>query len=233
MNTKTMLITGTSKGIGKYLADYYLNKGFIVFGYSRGNKTVEHKNYVHFLGDVSDEKTINELFKSIRKNYNTLDVLINNAGIASMNHVLLTPQKTVVDIFQTNFIGTFNFCRAAAKLMLKNKFGRIINFSTVASPLNLEGEAAYASSKSAIEKFTKILAKELGTYNITVNCIGPTPIKTELIKSVPSNKIEALLSYQSIKRYGEFTDISNVIDFFLRKESDFITGQIIYLGGIS
>ena len=116
--------------------------------------------------------------------------------------------------------------------MYKNNFGRIINFTTVAVPLNLEGESIYASSKAAVSSLTKILSKELADYGITVNSLGPTPIRTDLIKSIPKNKINKLIERQAIKRFGSFKDISNVIDFFVDEKSDFITGQIIYLGGI-
>ena len=117
--------------------------------------------------------------------------------------------------------------------MMKNKCGRIVNFSTVAVPLKLEGEAIYASSKAAIVKLTEIMSKEFANLGITVNAIGPTPIETDLIKSVPKEKMDNLMNVQSIKRYGELSDISNVINFFIKKESDFITGQTVYLGGIS
>jgi 3-oxoacyl-[acyl-carrier protein] reductase len=96
----------------------------------------------------------------------------------------------------------------------------------------LEGEAIYAASKIAVEKLTKIMAKEVGNWGITINCIGPTPIDTDLIRAVPKNKIDKLLDQQAIKRLGSYGDVSNAIDFFIRKESSFITGQIIYLGGL-
>jgi 3-oxoacyl-[acyl-carrier protein] reductase len=230
--TQVMLITGTRKGIGRYLADYYAQKGFQVVGCSREASDFEHKNYSHFCLDVSDEMKAKRMFSEIRKTYGRLDALINNAGIASMNHFMLTPLKTAQKVFDTNVIGTFLFCREAAKLMQQRRYGRIVNFSTVATPLKLEGEAVYASSKAAIVSLTEVLARELGPLGITVNSVGPTPIKTDLIRAVPQEKISALLARQAIARFGEFRDISNVIDFFLSPESDFVTGQNIYLGGI-
>jgi 3-oxoacyl-[acyl-carrier protein] reductase len=182
--------------------------------------------------DVSDEISVKKLFNLIRTEQSRLDILINNAGSASMNHFLLTPLSTVENLFKVNFIGTFLFTREAAKLMSKNKFGRIINFSTVAVPLRLEGEAVYAALKASIVNLTETLSKELSIYGITVNCIGPTPINTDLIKSVPKNKIQELINTQSIKRVGDFNDIINVINFYISPESNFITGQTIYLGGI-
>jgi len=233
MNEKQIiLITGTRKGIGRHLAEYYSHKGHHVIGCSRRPVEYELTNYKHFCLDVSEEAVVKQLFADIYKLHNRLDVLINNAGIASMNHILLTPMKTVKKILNTNFTGTFLFCREAAKLMQKNRFGRIVNFSTVAVPLKLEGEAVYASSKAAVISLTQILAKELAKFGITTNAIGPTPVKTDLIRSVPEQKLEDLINRQAIRRYGEFRDIANVIDFFIKPESDFVTGQVIYLGGI-
>ena len=229
---KNILITGSSRGIGRYLVNYYIENGFTVFGCSRSKNTYENQNYHHFLLDVSNEEDVKNMFREIRKGFKVLDFLINNAGVASMNHSLLTNIDTLKKIFDTNMVGTFLLCREAAKLMQTNNFGRIINFSTVAVPLNLEGEAIYASSKASVEKFTQILAKELGSYGITVNAIGPTPIQTDLIKSIPDSKIKNLINNQAIKRLGEFEDVVNVIDFFLNPKSSFITGQVIYLGGV-
>ena len=231
--SKVMLITGTSKGIGKYLSEYYLKKGFIVAGCSRGSSGIEDKNYVHYSLDASDENKVVFMVRDVEKKFGGIDVLINNAGIASMNHILLTPVSTLKKIFETNFTGTFLFTREAAKIMLKKKSGKIINFTSVAAPLKLEGEAIYAASKSAIENFTKISAKELSEFGITVNAVGPTPISTDLIKGVPDEKMKALVNTQLIKRYGEFDDVTNVIDFFIDGRSGFITGQVIYLGGIN
>lgn len=227
-----MLITGTRKGIGRFLVEHYTSKGFLVVGCSRGEVDYTFQNYRHFCLDVADEPSVRQMFVKIRSSYDGLDVLINNAGIASMNHVLLTPLKTVYKILDTNVIGTFLFCREAAKLMKTRGYGRIVNFSTVAAPMKLEGEAIYAASKAAIVSLTEILARELAEFGITVNSVGPTPVETDLIRSVPKAKIERLLSQQAIQRFGTFADIANVIDFYIRKESEFVTGQNIYLGGI-
>jgi len=226
-----ILITGSSRGIGLYLTHYYLKAGHIVIGCSRSESTIEHQNYQHFSLDVANESAVKSLFSSIRKSHRRLDVLINNAGIAAMNHAILTPLSTVEKIFSTNVFASFLFCREAVKLMRKNQFGRIINFSTVAVPFALEGEAIYAASKSAVESLTQILAKEFSEFGVTVNAIGPTPIQTDLIKNVPKDKLNKLLEKQSIKRFGEMADVANVVDFYVRPESSFITGQVLYLGG--
>jgi len=228
-----MAITGTRKGIGKYLAEYYCERGYRVVGCSRSNVDYTLENYEHFCVDVADEKAVRNMMRSVRKRYGRLDILLNNAGIASMNHVLLTPTDTVNKILNTNVVGTFNFCREAARIMQRRSYGRIVNFATVATPLQLEGEAIYAASKAAVVSLTQIFARELADYGITVNAIGPTPVPTDLIRSVPKEKMNALIDRQAIRRYGEMRDISNSINFFIRVESDFVTGQVLYLGGIS
>ena len=233
MNEKQIiLITGTRKGIGRYLVEHYTSLGHQVIGCSRNETEYSIDNYQHFCLDVSDEKEGKKMFSQIRKSYGRLDILINNAGVFTLNHALLTSINTIHKVLNTNVVGTFLFCREATKLMQRNKFGRIINFTTLAVPLRIEGEAIYASSKAAVISLTQILAKEFADMGITVNAVGPTIIKTDMIDSIPKKNIESLISKCAIRRYGKFEDISNVINFFIKLESDFITGQVIYLGGI-
>ena len=229
-----MLITGTRKGIGRFLVDRYLGQGYIVAGCSRDAfEEPLPANYHHYCLDVVDEKAVVDMVRSIARDVGPITALINNAGIASMNHLLLTPLSTVQRVFGTNVFGTFTTMREVAKSMMKGRYGRIINFATVATPLNLEGEAAYAASKAAVESLTRIAARELAPFNITVNAVGPTPVMTDLIRTVPKQKMEALIATQAIRRMGEHRDVANVIDFFLSDQSDFITGQTLFLGGIS
>ncbi|MDD4157246.1 MAG: SDR family NAD(P)-dependent oxidoreductase [Candidatus Cloacimonetes bacterium] len=230
---KVIIITGTRKGLGLSLSNFFLEQGDIVFGCSRRPSSLQHENYTHFLIDVSDEIAVIAMIRNIYKKHRRIDILINNAGIASMNHFLLTPYSISRRIMNTNFFGTMLLCREVAKYMIKQKNGRIINYSTVAVPLNLEGELVYSSSKAAVEQLTRVLAAEIGNSGVTVNAIGPTPISTDLIKNVPENKINELIQKQSIKRLGTFKDVLNVVLFLISEESNFITGQIIYLGGIN
>ena len=230
---KLVFITGARKGIGRKIAEYFLSKGWIVAGCSRKSTNLSHSNYHHFILDISDESSVTNVIKSIKKNLMPISVLINNAGIASMNHILLTPLKSYDSIFKTNVQGTFLLMRECAKQMNLSGGGRIINFTSIASPLNLEGEAVYASSKAAVESLTKTAANEFGPMNITVNAIGPNPIETDLIKLVPKDKIDKLINNQAIKRLGTCEDVLNIIEFLIKPESEFITGQILYLGGVN
>jgi 3-oxoacyl-[acyl-carrier protein] reductase len=232
MECPVTLITGTRKGIGNFLAHYYVQQGHRVIGCSRGDIDWSLDRYVHYVADVSDEKAIKSLFTDIRKRYGRLDHLINNAGIASMNHCLLTPLTTVHQLLNTNVVGTFLCCREAAKLMKNRGYGRIVNFATVAVPLKLAGEATYVASKAAVLSLTEVLARELAEFGITVNAVGPGPIATDLIYSIPKEKIEQLLMRQAIPRLGTFEDVANVIDFFLKRESGLITGQSLFFGGV-
>lgn len=230
---RVLVITGTSRGIGRGLAEYYLDKGDKVVGCSRSSSSIQHPRYRHFAGDVADEATVARVCRSAVREHGRIDGLLNNAGIASMNHALLSTGEMAHSIFSTNFHGTFLFCREAAKVMVRQKWGRIVNFATVATPLRLEGESLYAASKAAVESFTQVLARELGSTGVTVNAVGPTPVPTDLIKNVPVETMDAILRRQAIRRFGQIDDVVNVTDFFLAKASNFVTGQIIYLGGVT
>jgi 3-oxoacyl-[acyl-carrier protein] reductase len=232
MDAPVTVVTGTRKGLGRHLAEHYARRGHRVIGCSRREPDWQADGYVHYLTDVSDETTVRRLFADVRKKYGRLDHLINNAGIASMNHTLLTPLSTVKAVLDTNVVGTFLFCREAAKLMKAGGFGRIVNITTVAVPLKLEGEAIYVASKAAVLSLTDVLARELATFGITVNAVGPVPLATDLIAGVPADKIGRLVARQAIPRLGTFDDVTNIIDFYLKPESGFVTGQSLFLGGV-
>ncbi|MGQ0504508.1 MAG: SDR family NAD(P)-dependent oxidoreductase [Myxococcaceae bacterium] len=228
-----MIVTGSRKGIGRHLAEHYLQKGWLVEGCSRGGTDLKDANYKHHEADVASEKSVRAMIADVTKRHGRIDAVLNNAAIATMNHILLTPASTANRMLEVNVTGTMLVCRDAAKVMIRRKYGRIVNFTTIVAPIALAGEAIYAASKSAVVTFTRILAFELGQWGITCNSFGATPIMTDMIKGVPKEKVDNVVKNLAVKRLGSYADCSNACDFFVSPASDNITGQVIYLGGIS
>ena len=230
---RRVLVTGTSSGLGQQLAEHYLAGGDLVIGCARRASAIAHANYSHHQVDLKDEAAIAAMLAAIRADHDGLDVLINNAGVAAMNAFALTPPAAMHHIVDTNLLGPMLVTHGAIRLLRKSTAGRIVNVTTIAVPLRLAGETVYAASKAALESFTRGLAKEVGVFGITCNAVGPSLTPTRLTNGLPPAVRERLLSQQAIAREGSAADVANVIDFFLRPESDLVTGQIVYLGGIS
>ena len=229
---RVIVVTGARKGLGRALAEHLLADGWAVAGISRGSSDLSDVNYAGFEADVADEAAMVRTFAAVAKRFGRIDALVNNAGVAAMNHALLTTADGARRVFETNTIGTFIASREAAKHMRRQRAGRIVNLSTVAVPLAVAGEAVYAASKAAVESLTRVLAREFAPLGVTCNAVGPTPVDTDLIRGVGREKIKALLAQQALQRMGEVRDVVNAVEFFLRPESDFVTGQVIYLGGV-
>lgn len=227
------LITGTSRGIGKSLAEYYLKHNHIVIGCSRGNTDIAHTNYIHFNADISNEKEIFPIFTYIKKNFGKLDNLVNNAGISAISLGVLTSTDLFENVIKVNAVGTFIFIREAAKIMIKNNYGRIVNFTSAVMESTLSGMIPYLSSKAVVELMTKSFAEELASYNITVNAIGPATTDTNMLHASISKEQHDLVinNHFMIKENSTVDDIANVVDFFINKNSNHITAQIIYLCG--
>lgn len=229
---RRILVSGTTRGLGRFLAEHFLAQGDLVMGCGRSGAMLAHDNYLHHQMDVTDDDAVGRLFEDIRTRWGALDILINNAGVASMNAFALTPPASMRRVMDTNFIAAALLTHRAIRFLRKSPGGRIVNMTTVAVPLRLEGEAVYAASKAALEMFTRIVAKEVGPIGITCNAVGPSVIATALTAGVPTYQLDALIQRQAIRREATAADVANVVDFFLSPKSDLITGQVVYLGGL-
>jgi len=225
------IISGASRGIGRFLVERLLAEHYVVTGLSRGPSDLAHPQYTHRTVDVADESGVVGAVRDAARRAGRIDVLVNAAAVASMNHLLLTPSETFDDVHRANVRGAFLMTREVAKQMQRRRSGRIVNFSSIAVALGLDGEAAYASAKGAVEVLTRVAARELAASGIRVNAIAPGPVETGLIAGVPRDRIDALVARQIVRRYATVEDIWNVVRFLLAPESDMISGQVISIGG--
>ena len=232
MTRDVVLVTGSRTGIGRHLVEHFVERGHHVVGCSRGEAGFTLDGYHHLTADVTVEADIRRVMSFIDDTHGRLDVLINNAGIASMNHVLLTTSETARRLLETNVQSVFVVSREAAKLMRRHRYGRIVSIGSIAAPMRIAGEALYAASKQAVVTLMQVMAHELAPYGITCNVVAATPVDTDLIRGVPKAKIDALVERLAIKRLGRAEDVSHAVDFFVDHKSDYITGQVIHLGGV-
>lgn len=226
-----MVITGTSKGIGRGLAEYFSNHGYLVVGCSRGPATFQRDAYCHDELDIGDSAQVRAWIRSIKRKFGRIDVLVCNAGVAPANLLLTMTSDEVLDnVFHANIKGTFQVCREVSKVMMLQRGGSIITVSSMAVGLHEEGTAAYSASKSAIVEITKILAKELAPMGITCNVLAPSMVMTDLVESLGESIISRALEKLTIKRVLSIGEVANVVEFFSAPESRCITGQVIHMG---
>jgi 3-oxoacyl-[acyl-carrier protein] reductase len=218
--------------LGAALARHCLDRGDLVTTCAQSPMSpLDAARHRHHVADVADPGACENLLNAVRSEMGYLDALVNNAGIAAMNALALTPPASIQRVMRVNVEGTMLMTRAAIRLLRRSRAGRIVNLTTVAVPLRLAGEATYAASKSAIETFTRVVAKEVGPLGITCNAVGPSPVKTRLTAGVPEHKLQQLVSAQAVPQWATPADVIHVIEFFLAPSSRMVTGQILYLGG--
>jgi 3-oxoacyl-[acyl-carrier protein] reductase len=226
----TALITGTSQGLGLALAERLLADGWIVHGFARGPQALTHERFTAHVVDITDEAAVRVAVASIAE-AGRIDLLINNAGAASMNALLLTPAAVAERLMRVNYLGTFHCLQAVGKVMLRQRAGRIINLTTVAVPLSLEGEAAYVASKAAVEALTKVAARELAPSGIIVSAVGFGPIDTQLTRAVPK---AALAKINDAIGRPQGTTMAQAVDFIMGRISapDLKSGSVDYFGDV-
>jgi 3-oxoacyl-[acyl-carrier protein] reductase len=229
---KTVIVTGSRKGIGKLLAEYFLQEGATVIGISRQESSINHTAYRHVSLDITKGSDVQAAFTKIGKEFKKIDILVNNAAVLTSQYSLIMSEKNARDMVETNVLGTFFVSKECAKIMIKNKAGRIINIGSMASALEPMGDAVYAASKSAVITLANVLAKEFSHFNVTCNTLAITAIETDMMKNVPKEKLDQIIKTLPVPRYAKIEDIINVVDFFSSERSDYITAQTLFLGGV-
>ena len=224
-----IIVTGGSSGLGKAITEDLRERGEEVATLSR-SENPEGKN--HISCDITNYQSLKEAYFQLSNCGCKISALVNCAGIASMNLAITTPPSVTEKVISTNLIGTIFANQVFAPLLIKNKGGRIINFSTIAVHIGLKGESVYVASKAGIEGFSRVFAKELAPFKITVNCIAPGPIKTNLLKGVSDVQIKKIVDHQTINHIMQPSAITEMVNLLLREESRNITGEVINVGGV-
>ena len=226
---KKIIVTGCSSGIGFYLAENLNKSGYQVIGLAR-NEPKEKYNFIFEKCDVRNLNSVKSFFSKVKKDTDIYG-LLNVAGVATMNLLVTTPEETISNIISTNLTGTIYCTKEMIPCFVKSKTGRIINFSSFAVKIGLQGESVYVASKAGVEGFTRSIARELAPFNVTVNCISPGPIKTKLTNKVPSSYIDKVIQQQIINKQCTKEDIFKSVKLILNLESDKITGENFVIGG--
>jgi 3-oxoacyl-[acyl-carrier protein] reductase len=226
-----MVITGTSRGLGRAMALHFLARGYRVAGCARGAASIADPGYHHAAVDVGDEGQVREWIRTVKQGLGRIDVLVCNAGLAPAAVLMtMTTADVLEPLLRTNVAGTFYVCREVARHMMTRRQGRIITISSMAVGLHEEGTAAYAASKSAIVEMTKILAKEVASVGVTCNVLAPSMYETDAVEALgPAVKARALEKL-TIKRPLAIEEICGAVAFFAAPESGCVTGQVLHLG---
>lgn len=228
MNDSIMIITGTSRGIGKGIAEFYSAQGYTVIGCSRSESTIKSDSYNHYQVDLTNETEVLKFVREIRSRFKKVDVLICNVGlIKSALYMGITNGELLNSFIQTNFVSAFYICREISKLMLLRKTGRIINIASTMTSLHEPGTSAYSSTKSALIELTKVMARELSTQGITCNVVSPSMVETESHSEMGKDWEEKMLSVQTLPRKVSIEELCNIISFYISPFSSCITGQVI------
>ena len=239
--SKVAFITGATRGIGRAIALELANEGYnIALNYRTENEALETlKKEISELGvecypvqgDVSKAEDSERMTKEIIEHFEQIDVLVNNAGITKDKLIQRMKEEEFTDVINVNLVGTFNITKNVIKYMTKKRYGKIINISSVVGISGNAGQSNYAASKAGIIGFTKSIAKELASRNITANAVAPGFIQTDMTNVLKDEVKEAIESTIPLKRLGTAEDVAKVVKFLASDDSNYITGQVINVDG--
>ena len=224
-----IIVTGASRGLGQAITKRLNQKGEEVIGLARNTSNI---GIEAIKCDVSEYASIKNASREIKRMKKPVKAFINAAGIASMNMAVTTDESTVQKLVQTNLVGTIFCCQLFAPIMLRQKYGNFINFSTIAVALALKGESVYAASKAGVETFSRTFAKEMADFNVRVNCIAPGPIRTDLLRGITDNQIEKITSQQVISKQFNKSDVCDLVELLLDEKASSLSGQVLNVGGV-
>ncbi len=238
---KTAIITGASKGIGAETARRLNELGYnLVLNYRNSTasmdeliKSFANKDTINLTVqcDISNFEDAKNLIETAFENFKTVDVLINNAGVTRDNLLAMMTEEEFDSVIDTNLKGTFNCCKHIAKKMMKQKYGRIINISSVVGIMGNAGQVNYAASKAGIIGMTKSMARELARKNVLVNAIAPGFIQTEMTDKIPEEIKAEMMKNIPLQKLGSTSDIADAVEFLISEKSSYITGQILSVNG--
>ena len=224
-----IIVTGASRGLGEAIAERLIERGEEVIGLARDIRDL-HINAIEC--DVSDYASVKDASREVKRMKKPVKAFINAAGVASMNMAVTTDEPTVQKLIQTNLVGTIYCCQLFAPIMLRQKQGSFINFSTIAVALALKGESVYAASKAGVESFSRTFAREMADFNVRVNCIAPGPIRTDLLRGITDTQIEKITSQQVIQEQFKKSDVCDLVELLLDQKASSLSGQVLNVGGV-
>lgn len=233
MNKKNIFVSGASRGIGRDIAVSFAKNGFNVVGTSRNDFIFNEnlKNLIPIKLDITNRKDVQDCFEKLKQIDLLPNILINNAGITSDQLFIRMKDEDWDRVIETNLTGTFNLSKIFIKNMIKNKSGRIINISSISGLMGNPGQVNYASSKAALSGFTKSLAKEVGSRNITVNSVAPGYIETDMTAFMEDDAKSNIIKNIPLGRIGDVSDVSELVMFLASEDASYITGQTISVDG--
>ncbi|WP_370830073.1 3-oxoacyl-[acyl-carrier-protein] reductase [Clostridium sp.] len=238
---KNVIVTGATRGIGREIALTLAQNGAnIAMNYRNLNSEVEDLiNEIKSFGvdalaikcDVSITEEVDNFVKEVKAHYNTIDVLVNNAGITKDGLILRMKEADFDDVLDVNLKGTFNTTKSISSIMVRQKYGKIINISSVVGIAGNAGQCNYAASKAGVIGFSKSIARELASRNINVNVVAPGYINTDMTKNLPDKVKEEIIKSIPMKKIGDPKEVANLVLFLSSNLSDYITGQVINVDG--